>query len=337
MAGSACHPSLAPLAPTPSPPAVNLCGAACRDSVEVTFLGVSGFVIRGGPLGDSAVMTDPSFTHQRLLGVALPFWPVHPDVALIDSLLARERLDNVSAILIGHSHYDHLLDAPFLAETKAKAAIIYGSPTMANILAPIGELRGRVHAVPEDSLGTAKAPGRWYAMAGGHARFMALESSHAANLGFIHYTYADVTDAVPRTSLPRTTHGWHKGEVYAYLIDLLDAAGAPVFRILFQDAAAEPEFSVLPPLAERDQRRVDVAIICAGNFENAEDYPSALLRNLSPKHVIVSHWENFFERAYPPIRGISFTDTKKLEQRIRTVMGDRWVTPEPMSRITYRF
>ncbi len=133
-------------------------------------------------------MTDPSFTHQRLLGVALPFWPVHPDVALIDSLLARERLDNVSAILIGHSHYDHLLDAPFLTETKAKAAIIYGSPTMANILAPIGELRGRVHAVPEDSLGTAKAPGRWYAMAGGHARFMALEVDYAAgNLGFIHW------------------------------------------------------------------------------------------------------------------------------------------------------
>jgi hypothetical protein len=305
--------------------------------VSITYLGVSGFVIRGGPLADSAVMTGPSFTRQRLLAVALPFWPVHPDTRLIDSLLAPELLDNVSAVLIGHSHYDHLLDAPYVARTKAKAAVIYGSPTTANILAPVASEVHGVHAVPPDSVGTAKAAGRWYPIAGGRARFMALESSHAPNIGFLRYTYADATDAVPRTSLPRTTHGWHKGEVYAYLIDLLDPAGAPVFRILFQDAAAEPEFSVLPPLVPADQHPVDVAIICAGNFGNADDYPSALLRNLSPKHVIVSHWEDFFEHAYPPIKGVSFTDTKMLAQRIRTVVGDRWVTPEPMARITYRY
>jgi hypothetical protein len=334
---AACHPPLTPLAPTLAPGAVNLCEGACKDSITVTYLGTSGFVFRGGPLGDSALMTDPTMTHQRLAAVALPFWPVHSDVALIDSLLAHERLDNVSGILIGHSHYDHLLDVPYVARTKATAAVIYGSPTMANILAAVPELRGRTRAIAPDSVGTAAAVGRWYPLAGGHARFMALASSHAPNIGFLRYTYANATESSPRSELPRTTHGWVEGEVYAYLIDLLDSSGAPVFRIFFQDAAAEPEYSVLPPLASQDQRAVDVAIICAGNFGNAQDYPSALLRNIRPKHVIVSHWEDFFEHAYPPIKGISFTDTKLLESRLRIVVGDRWVTPEPMARITYRY
>jgi hypothetical protein len=328
---------LAPLAPTAAPAAVNFCETECSDSVALTFLGVSGFVIRGGALGDSALMTGPSFTHQRMAAVVLPFVPVRTNTRLVDSMLARERLDDVSAMLIGHSHYDHLLDAPYVARTKATAAVIYGSTTTANILAPVEELRGRVHAIPVDSVGSAQTPGRWYPVAGGRARFMALQSSHAPNVGPLEYTYADADDDRPRTSLPRTPHGWHRGPVYAYLIDLLDRSGAPVFRIFFQDAAAEPEYSVLPPLPPRDRRRVDVAIICAGNFGNAKDYPTALLRAVVPRQVIVAHWEDFFESAYPPRRGISFTDTRLLASRLQAAVGDRWVTLEPMAKIVYRY
>ena len=257
VAVTACHPALAPLAPTPTPAAVDLCDGtrdvrlpgACSDSVVITYLGVSGFVIRGGPLGDSALMTAPSFTHQRLIAVALPFIPVKPDGPLIDRSLAGKQLGEVAAILVGHSHYDHLLDVPYVAEHQARAATIYGSTTTANILAPVAALRSRMQTIAAADVGTAQRAGRWFTVAGGRARFMAVESDHAPNIGPLRYTYANTIDDEPRSSLPRTTHGWHKGQVYAYLIDLLDAGGKPVFRIFYQDAAASPEHAALPRLA----------------------------------------------------------------------------------------
>ena len=324
--------------PTPTPAPVTLCTAVCRrDSIVVTYFGVSGFLIRGGPLGDSAILTAPSFTHQRLLAVTLPFVPIRPNGALIDWSLSREQLGAVSALLVGHSHYDHLLDVPYIASTKAVGAIIYGSPTTANILAPVAALKGRIHTIAGDDVGSTQHTGRWLSVAGGRARVMAVESNHAPNVGPLRYTYANTIDTRPRSSLPRTTHGWHKGEVYAYLIDLLDAGGKPVFRVFYQDAAAGPDHASLPPLTGDDRRTVDLAIICAGNFGNVTDYPTALLRQLRPKQVIVAHWEDFFRTMIPPFRGISFTDTQLLASRLQEAVGDRWVTPEPMTRMVYRF
>jgi hypothetical protein len=293
---------------------------------------VSGFILRAG---DSAIMTAPSFTHQNAVAVALPFFPISPNAELIDWTLARLPLRSVSAILVGHSHYDHLLDVPYVARTHATAATIYGSPTTANILAPVAELRGRVHAIPLDSIGSANRAGEWYRLAGGRFRVMALESSHAPN--FWHYTYADAVDREPRTSLPRTAHGWHLGEVYAYLIDVLDAGGAPVFRIYYQDAAAEPEYSVMPPLSPGDRHGVDLAIICAGNYENATNYPTPLLANVAPRRVIVSHWEDFFRTLYPPFKGIWLNDAHELARRLDAGAQGRWVTPEPMAEMVFRF
>jgi hypothetical protein len=303
----------------------------------ITYLGVSGFVIRGGPLADSALMTAPSFTRHRLLAVTLPFVPVKPDGALIDRTLADRKRGDVAAILVGHSHYDHLLDVPYVAEHQARAAAIYGSTTTANILAPVESLRSRIHVIDSAEVGSTQRVGRWFAVAGGRARIMAVESDHAPNIGPLRYTYANTVDDAPRARLPRTTHGWHKGQVYAYLIDLLDASGRPVFRIFYQDAAAGPEHAALPPLPPANGRAVDIAIICAGNFGNVADYPTALLRNLTPTRVIVGHWEDFFRTSYPPFRGISFTDTEKLSARLRETVGDRWVTPEPGARMVFRF
>ena len=44
------------------------CGARCTDSVEVRYLGVSGFAIR---YRTSTLLTGPSFTHPGVLSSAL--------------------------------------------------------------------------------------------------------------------------------------------------------------------------------------------------------------------------------------------------------------------------
>ncbi|MFL5543984.1 MAG: hypothetical protein ACJ792_04730 [Gemmatimonadaceae bacterium] len=42
--------------------------------------------------------------------------------------------DRASAILVGHGHYDHLLDVPYIATHRATSAFIYGGPSIRRML-----------------------------------------------------------------------------------------------------------------------------------------------------------------------------------------------------------
>ena len=331
-----CHPNLAPLAPKSVIAPVLLCASECHDSVEITYLGASGFLIRHGP---DAVMTSPSFTHHGLLRTFLPFFPISTDTDLVLTMLRGQRFDGVSSILIGHGHYDHLLDAPYIA-TLLPSARIYGGPTVKNLLWPLEDLRPRVIPVSGLAVGDRYHRGDWLPSSNASIRFMALASNHPPNFylfGTFPYTYASGNVAAPRRSLPRTPRGWKLGEDYAYLIDVTGADGRPIFRIFYQDAAAEPRYSVLPPLLGDDERPVDVAIICAGNYGYATGYPTALLQAIKPKHVVIGHWEDFFRPPLPAYEAIRLTDTYRLAALVEEKQHGAWVTPEPRARIVYRF
>lgn len=332
-----CRPNLAPLAPKSIVPPVSLCGAACGDSVEITYLGASGFLIRHG---ENAILTSPSFTHHGLVRTFLPFFSIAPDTHLVRRMLAQQRLDGVTAILIGHSHYDHLLDAPFVATLLPPAARLYGGPTAKNILWPVEDLRSRFTTLTGASVADRFHRGDWFPSSAAPIRFMPMRNNHPPNFyvfGTFPYTYARGSVTEPRKTLPRTPRGWKLGETYAYLIDIMGGDGKPAFRIFYQDAAGEPEYSMLPPVLGDDERPVDVAIICAGNYGYATGYPTALLRALKPKHVIVGHWEDFFRPPLPAYEAIRLTDTYRLAERIREQQRDAWVTPEPRATIVYRF
>lgn len=334
VALAACSPGLQELEPVPASERrrIDLCEGACRDSIAVTYLGVSGFVIRHR---DGALMTAPSFTHRSLWRTLLPVpFDYRPDTALVDAMLRGQQLTDVGAILVGHAHYDHLLDVPYVARRWTPDATIHGSRTMANLLAGEPSLRARTRVVA-DSAGRASAPGRWIYPRGGGLRFMPLESSHAPNVW--PYTFADGRVESPRSSLPRTARGWLKGEVYAWLIDVIAPDSTPLLRFYYQDAAADSQFVVLPPMAGRDARGVDVAILCVGNYGEVADNPQVLLGALQPRYVILSHWEDFFRSPLDPLRVVPRTDTRELVARLRGAVGNRWMTPEPMARITVQY
>src|SRR5262245_34233629 len=73
-----------------------------RTPVALTYLGVAGWRIDGGAI---TVLADPYFSRPDLDG------PIAPDPAAI-AARAPARAD---LIVIGHSHVDHLLDAPAIA------------------------------------------------------------------------------------------------------------------------------------------------------------------------------------------------------------------------------
>src|SRR5918997_6883763 len=127
-----CHNAVRELDVQQAPARRAHCAAdACRDSVELTYLGVGGFVLR---YGDQALMTGPSFT-RRSLPAVFAHLSVRSDSAAVDRGMRRVDTAGVAAVLVGHSHYDHALDVPRVASRWAPRARVYGSGTLKNILA----------------------------------------------------------------------------------------------------------------------------------------------------------------------------------------------------------
>lgn len=317
---------------------VALCepGLACNDTVSVTYLGVDGFLIHSG---GSSLLTAPSFSHPGLARTVLGL-TVTADTAHTDSLMHRVNTRDVRAILVGHSHYDHLLDVPYLSRRITPAAQVIGTPSMRHILAGDSLIRrDLVIALEGDAVGDSLHAGRWHYVpepGGAPPRFrvMALESRHAPNVWII--SIAPWLARHDYEHLPRSAWGWRRGEVYAFLIDVLRPDSTPAFRIFYHDAAADARWTSLPPLPVRDRRRVDLALLCTGNFENAEWYPTALLASMQPRYSLLGHWENFFESTEAPLQVIPFTNTRELERRMRAVAGEGWSSLVPFDSVRFR-
>jgi hypothetical protein len=279
---------------------------ACPDSehvISVTYLGVSGLLIehRGHVL-----LTAPFFSNPRL-GLVRPKVSrllrrsprISPDTQMIERWLPKGA-DAAGVILVGHAHYDHLLDVPYIATHRARDARIYGSTTVRHILMGDETLRKnageRVIAIPVQDAGARDSAGVWFYSPDSAFRFMALHGDHAPTFRFLweSYTFAAGGLAADLDSLPRTAPEWKLGEPFAFLIDVLDAPHTSVvFRIFFQDAPSQPPLG-FPPALTIAGRRVDLAVLCAATSSNVPYTPDSLLKALHPRQVLVTHWESFF-------------------------------------------
>lgn len=326
-------------APVPSP-AMILCIEDCAstDDVLVTYLGVGGFMIQAG---DDVLLTAPHFTNPPVRQVAPRLFgrgpELTPDTALVRRLLPGAAA-KATALLVGHGHYDHLLDVPFIATELASRAVVYGGPSVTNMLSGEPRLSGQLVPIAGADAGTVARTGKWFTSDDGRFRFMALASSHApAHRGwFRRFDFSPGTVDTAMRRLPQTASEWRVGETYAYLIDVLDPAGSTAFRIYYQDTASEAPLG-LPP-ADLGGRRVDLAILTVASATKARPVaPDALVAALKPRYVIASHWEWFFTQQTETIRRSPASDFSRFAASMKdNLPGDAdWSMPHPMT--TYRF
>lgn len=282
-------------APTPPP----------ETSLSVQYLGVGGFLLRRGP---DTLLTAPMYSNPSLVEV-LAEHALRPDPRLIEQLLPRPA-DQALGILVGHAHYDHLLDLPYVATRRARQARIYGSRTVARLLAFDPSLAARVVTV-EDVAGDHLEPGQWLQV-GPRVRVMPLRSQHSAQATLevqlsrqrvpFHLWRGDQETELARA--PRTASDYPEGEVFAYLVDFLDDAGQVLFRVYYQDSGTDEPSGAAGPVAERsgypprrlvDERRVDAALLCVGgDAQRLRNHPAGIIAWTRPRAVILGHWEDFF-------------------------------------------
>jgi hypothetical protein len=317
-----CTGSIAHLHPFAGTRSVDCGVQPAGDVLELTYLGVGGFLMRWN---GHAIMTAPFYSNPGLLQVGMGL-PIAPNTKRIDAHLPP--LDDVEAILVGHSHYDHLMDAVYVAETHAPRAVLYGNETMAHILASQERLRGRVVALDAEA-GDWWTPGRWQYVADRSIRFMALRSEHAPHFLGIKMFGGSVDEDQSR--LPRTAYGWKEGQTFAFLIDFLGADGSVRLRLHYQDAASNPPAGFVPPPDAAITEPVDVAVLCVASFGQVDDYPEAVVRQLQPHTIVLGHWENFFRSPDLPLQAVPLTDTKAFALRLTDALpaGARWYTPRP--------
>jgi len=318
-----CLPPVAPSSFVKDTEEVACCGRA-DSPVELTYLGVAGWILRHG---DDAILTAPLFSNPSLFDVGLT--PISADPDRIEAHLPD--VADVSAILVGHGHYDHLMDVPYIARNRAEQAIIYGNATSAYQLAPFG-LADRFRVVTEMA-GSVETVGRWIEVSHG-VRVMPLMSDHAPHLAGVTLYSGVRTRAM--THEPRSANQWLDGETLAFLIDFLNEDGSVGLRVYYQDAVPAPPFGMAPPLD--DGVGVDVAILVPATYAEVSWHPEALLENLRPRYVLLCHWEDFFE---PPSRDpepVPFTLLPDFVARLERSLpeGTGWALPVAGARFLFR-
>ncbi len=323
--------------------------ADCGDPdrvVAITFLGVAGLLIehQRHVLLTAPFFSDPSLgqVRPRITRLLRSTPRISADTNAIEKLLPRAA-DRATAILVGHGHYDHLMDVPYIATHRATSAKIYGGPSVRHMLMGDSTLRSnggaRLIAISLAAAGSPKREGVWNYTADSAYRFMAVVAGHAPTYRAWKqiYTYTIGTVDSDLDSLPHTAAEWKLGEPYAYIIDVLSAVSrGPVFRIYFQDAPSEPPLG-FPPTALLAERPIDLAVLCAATSSNVSNTPDSLLTILKPLHVIVGHWEDFFRSQTLPIHLSPGTDLEAFRKSLRTALlpSTDWVMPLPQT--TFRF
>ena len=259
------------------------------DEVTVRWLGVAGFELRAGA---SVLLLDPYLSRSGLAETALGH--LASDEALLEEVLPEAQL-----ILIGHSHFDHLLDAPAIA--RRTGAAIVGTRTTCWIAGAMGTAADRCRSV---------APNERFEL--GPFAITAIASRHAS-LPVIGVPVAGVLDRAPRWKHP------HAGEMPmgGALIWVIRVAGLTIVHI---SSAGLPE--ALDALNRAVPEGADLVLAGIASREGTPGYARRLIAGLSPRALVPHHYDPLFGPIEAELPEESQADLKAFvaEARGATVM-----------------
>ncbi|HEY0553395.1 MAG TPA: hypothetical protein VGG20_03960 [Thermoanaerobaculia bacterium] len=285
---------------------------AAGGEVEVRYLGAAGLYLRWG--GDS-ILLGPYFSNPNLFRVLLGRWGM--DRAAIERGLAGVPVSEVEAIFAGHSHYDHIGDLPAVLG-MAEHARVFANASGLHALAPYAANRGT--ALEEGA-------GRWVWITGAHGerkpiRFFAVPSEHAPQVD--HHLWAAGPPLKQDWRQPwegRRFHELKAGQTFALVIDLMSSDLKDVrYRIYYQDAANRQGIGVPPDFA--DGHGYDLAVLCIASYDKAPGQPAAILRALHPRHVLVTHYDDFFRPQDRTVRFVGLLTDAKVERYLGTICAE---------------
>lgn len=229
--------------------------------LRVTWLGVSTLLIDDGA---TAIMTDGFFTRPGLIRTAAT--RLSPDKTLVAATLQKAGIEKLSAIFVVHSHYDHVMDAPEVAQKTG--ALLIGSESTVNV--------GRGWGLPESRMAAVDG-GEEFQL--GKFKINVIKSRH-----FPHGK--GMGDIVAPLVPPARATQYLEGGSYSIHIEHLGR------KILIQGSAGFVENA----LSEYPVDVVFLGIGLLGKKDKAyqQAYWHEMVEVTGAKRIIPIHWDDFF-------------------------------------------
>ena len=246
-------------------------GGSRSGAVRTTFLGTSTVLVRDA---NTSLLVDGFFTRPGLLRVALG--RIGPDRRTIEACLSRAGIGSLDAVLCAHSHYDHALDSPVVADIFD--APLVGSTSTMNV--------GRGYGLPERLLRPVRD--------GETLVFGDFEVTLVAG----RHSPGDVAPGgvdAPLTP-PARYRAWRTGECYSIFFR------HPAGTVLVQASA-----NYVP--GGLDAHRADTVYLSIGRLGRKSDrfrqeYWRHVVRATGASSVLPVHWDDFMRPLDQPLRAM---------------------------------
>jgi L-ascorbate metabolism protein UlaG (beta-lactamase superfamily) len=264
--------------------------------LDVEWLGVSGYRLT---CEGKTIFVDPYLSRAPLRNLLLRR-PILPDPATLDRYLGAPDLPpgpggqgDVLGVLVGHTHFDHAVDAPAISRRYGCPA--YGSDSLTRLMA----LHGLAdHAVEVE-------PYRTYELGPFEVSFT--PSAHSKLLLGLKVPY---DGALTCEHLDGLSPGAYRcGQVWGISIRV---AGA----LLYHQGSAE-----LVDDAVRE-RGVDVFLAGVAGRGFTRDYWRRILPLLEPRTVVPTHYDNFFRPLGSGLELVAAAKLSELPEEIGAVASD---------------
>jgi L-ascorbate metabolism protein UlaG (beta-lactamase superfamily) len=252
--------------------------------VEVTWLGVAGFAIT---YEGTTVLIDP-FVTRRPVGDLLRRRVWSSDSALLD-----RHVPKADAILLGHTHFDHALDAPAIA--RRDGATVYGGTSATALLG--------LHGLHDQAV--TVEPRRTYEIGPFEVTFVPSVHSKLV-LGLKVPNGGEITCEHLDGMTPQA---YCCGQVWGIH---LAVAGATIYH---QGSA---------DLLDDEIRHTDIDVFLCGiaGRQMTDDYVGRILPRLDPKTVVITHHDDFF-RPFGGDSGLAFgVDVERFADEVARTSRD---------------
>lgn len=231
-------------------------------TLRATFIGVTTILFDDGV---ESLLIDGFFSRPSLLSLLI--WNVRPDERKVIQCMERAGIDQrLKAVLVAHTHYDHVLDAPIVCQqTGAK---LVGSESTRMI--------GKGHGLPDEQIEVVEEGN---VLTFGSFKVTIVEGIHSPG----DFSPGDITEPL---QAPYVMKNLKTGKCYSYLIEHGEN------RIF-----VHPSANFVPGKLDTFNAStlfLGVGVLGKQSEEFRKDYWTHVVEAIGPARIIPIHWDNFW-------------------------------------------